>query len=174
MSNLSDHIRSIPDFPKKGINFKDITTLLKDPDAFHAAVSGFKEHYASVHVDKVIGIESRGFIFGAAMAHELGAGFVPVRKSGKLPAPTFKQEYTLEYGVDSVEIHKDAVLPGEKVLIHDDLLATGGTAAATCALVERMKGSIVGVSFLIELSFLKGRERLKPHDVFSLIHFDAE
>lgn len=174
MSKLSAHIRSIPDFPKKGINFKDITTLLKDPLAFQAAVSGFKEHYASAPIDKVVGIESRGFILGAVLAHELGAGFVPARKPGKLPAPTFRQEYKLEYGVDCIEIHKDAILPGEKILIHDDLLATGGTATATCTLVERMKGSIVGLSFLIELSFLNGRDRLKPHNIFSLIQYDAE
>lgn len=174
MSNLAAHIRSIPDFPKKGINFKDITTLLKDPHAFQAAVSGFKEHYASTSIDKVVGIESRGFILGAALAHQLRAGFVPVRKPGKLPAPTLKQEYTLEYGVDCIEIHKDAILPGEKILIHDDLLATGGTAAATCALVEQMQGSIIGLSFLIELSFLKGRQRLKPHNVFSLVQYDSE
>ncbi|MEX1138844.1 MAG: adenine phosphoribosyltransferase [Bacteroidota bacterium] len=174
MNDLSTHIRSIPNFPKQGINFKDITTLLKDPGAFRTAVSLFTEHYASTPVDKVVGIESRGFILGAALAHELGAGFVPVRKPGKLPAPTFRQEYKLEYGVDCIEIHKDAIRPGERILIHDDLLATGGTAAATCILVEQMKGSILGLSFLVELSFLKGRDRLKPHNVFSLIQYDAE
>ncbi|MEX2117109.1 MAG: adenine phosphoribosyltransferase [Bacteroidota bacterium] len=174
MSDLSSHIRSVPDFPKKGIIFKDITTLLKDPIAFQTAVSLLKDHYASTPVDKVIGIESRGFIFGGALAHLLGAGFVPARKPGKLPAPTIRQEYKLEYGVDCVEIHEDAIRPGDRVLIHDDLLATGGTAEATCSLVNRMQGSIVGLSFLVELSFLKGRDRLKPHNVFSLIQYDAE
>lgn len=174
MTNLSSHIRSIPDFPKKGINFKDITTLLKDSQAFQAAISLLKDHYASTPVDKVVGIESRGFIFGSVLAHQLGAGFVPARKPGKLPAATLRQEYKLEYGVDCIEIHKDAIRPGEHILVHDDLLATGGTAAATCRIVEQMKGSIVGLSFLIELSFLKGRERLKPYNIFSLIQYDAE
>lgn len=174
MTNLSSHIRSIPDFPKKGINFKDITTLLKDSQAFQAAISLLKDHYASTPVDKVVGIESRGFIFGSVLAHQLGAGFVPARKPGKLPAATLRQEYKLEYGVDCIEIHKDAIRSGEHILVHDDLLATGGTAAATCRIVEQMKGSIVGLSFLIELSFLKGRERLKPYNIFSLIQYDAE
>jgi len=174
VSDLSSHIRSVPDFPKQGINFKDITTLLKDPAAFQTAVSLLKDHYASTRVDKVVGIESRGFILGSVLAYHLGAGFVPVRKPGKLPAPTIRQEYELEYGVDCVEMHADAIRPGERILIHDDLLATGGTAEATCSLVNQMQGSIVGLSFLVELTFLKGRNRLKPHNVFSLIQYDAE
>jgi adenine phosphoribosyltransferase len=174
VKDLSSHIRSVPNFPKQGINFKDITTLLKDPGAFQSAVALLKDHYASTPVDKVVGIESRGFILGAALAHQLGAGFVPVRKPGKLPAPTIRQEYALEYGVDCVEVHSDAIRPGERILIHDDVLATGGTAAAACSLVKQMQGSIVGISFLIELTFLKGRDRLKPHNVFSLIQYDSE
>lgn len=174
VKDLSSHIRSVPNFPKQGINFKDITTLLKDPDAFQSAVALLKDHYASTAIDKVVGIESRGFILGSVLAHQLGAGFVPVRKPGKLPAQTIRQEYALEYGVDCVEIHSDAIQPGERILIHDDLLATGGTAGAACRLVKELQGSIVGLSFLIELTFLKGRERLKPYDVFSLIQYDSE
>jgi len=173
--DLSAYIRSVPDFPKPGIVFKDITTLLKDPVAFREALvqlhAGFRN---GPPVAKVVSVESRGFIFGAALAQLLGAGFVPARKPGKLPAKTVRQEYELEYGRDCIEIHEDAILAGENVLIHDDLLATGGTAAATCGLVEQMGGTIVGVSFLVELTFLKGRDRLKPHNVVSVIQYDRE
>ena len=172
--DLASSIRSVPDFPKKGIVFRDITTLLKDPASFKGALDTLADRYEAVHIDKIVGIESRGFIFGAALSDRLNVGFIPARKPGKLPAQTLKEEYELEYGRDSVEIHADAIKPGEHILIHDDLLATGGTAAATCRLVERMSGIIVGCSFLIELAFLNGRERLKGYDLFSIIQYHSE
>jgi adenine phosphoribosyltransferase len=174
MDNLTDSIRSIPDFPKKGIVFRDITTLLKNADALRTAVDLFAEKYKNSKIDKVIGIESRGFIFGAALAVRLGAGFVPVRKKGKLPAEVITEEYALEYGTDSIEIHIDAVKPGERVLLHDDLLATGGTMAAVIRLVEKLKADVAGISFLIELSFLEGRKNLQGHEIYSLIKYDKE
>lgn len=174
MHNLAASIRNVPDFPKKGIVFRDITTLLKDPKAFKHATEIFCEHYRNRHIGKIACIESRGFILGAAIALELGIGFVPIRKKGKLPAKTLKQEYALEYGTDSIEIHADAIQTGENVLIHDDLLATGGTVEAACKLVQGLGGNIVGLSFLIELNFLHGREKLKGHDIFSIIQYDAE
>jgi adenine phosphoribosyltransferase len=174
MHQLATSIRSVPDFPKKGIVFRDITTLLKDPRALQSAVDLLHERHRSERIDKVVGIEARGFILGAALALRLGAGFVPVRKRGKLPAETLREEYALEYGTDVVEIHADAVQRGERVLLHDDLLATGGTAAAGCRLIERMGGTIVGLSFLIELTFLNGRSKLPGYDVFSIIQYDSE
>ncbi len=174
MHRLATSIRNVPDFPKKGIVFRDITTLLKDPNAFREAAEIFYEHYKGTQIDKVACVEARGFIFGAALALRLGAGFVPIRKRGKLPAQTIRHEYALEYGTDSIEIHADAILPGENVLIHDDLLATGGTIAAACQLVERLGGKIVGLSFLVELSFLQGRGHLKGYDIFSIIQYDTE
>ncbi len=173
-SVLQQYIRSIPDFPKKGIVFRDITTLLKDKKAFQYTIEKFYERYKHLHIDKVVGIESRGFIFGSVLASKLEAGFVPVRKPKKLPAKTLRQEYQLEYGTDALEIHTDAITKGERVLIIDDLLATGGTASATCKLVDQLAGNIIGIAFLIELSFLKGREKLKGHDIFSLISYDSE
>jgi adenine phosphoribosyltransferase len=173
-TNLRSRIRSVPDFPKEGIVFRDITTLLKDADSFREAVRTFVDHYRDQGIQKVVAIESRGFILGAVLAHQLRAGFVPVRKPGKLPWRTLHQEYLLEYGSDAVEIHEDALSPGERVLVHDDLLATGGTAAATSELVQRLGGTIAGFSFLIELAFLKGREKLKGYDVFSILRFDSE
>ncbi len=154
--------------------FRDITTLLKDRRAFEEAVDIFCSHYRDRQIDKVVCVESRGFILGAALALRLKAGFVPIRKRGKLPAPTLQQEYALEYGTDIVEIHKDAITPGENVLIHDDLLATGGTITAACKLVEKLGGSITGLSFLVELSFLNGRAQLGAYDVFSIIQYDVE
>ncbi len=174
MDKLTDSIRSIPDFPKKGIVFRDITTLLKNADALRTVVDLFTEKYKNLKIDKVIGIESRGFIIGAALAVRLGAGFVPVRKKGKLPAEVVTEEYALEYGTDSIEMHIDAVKPGERVLLHDDLLATGGTMTAVIKLVEKLKAEIVGISFLIELSFLEGRKNLQEHEVYSLIKYDKE
>jgi adenine phosphoribosyltransferase len=174
MNQLSDSIRSIPDFPKKGVVFRDITTLLKDPDALKKSVDLFSEKYRTSKIDKIICIESRGFIIGSALAVNLGAGFVPVRKKGKLPAEVITEQYALEYGTDSIEMHIDAIRPGDRVLLHDDLLATGGTMCATIRLVEKLKAKIVGVSFLIELSFLNGRNRLKEYDVYSLIIYDQE
>jgi adenine phosphoribosyltransferase len=172
--SLASYIRTVPDFPKQGIMFRDITTLLKDAGAFERAVDVLYARYKDERISKVVCVESRGFILGAALALRLHAGFVPVRKKGKLPAATVCQEYALEYGTDAIEIHRDAISKGETVLIHDDLLATGGTVSATCKLVESIGGAIVGLSFLIELSFLKGRARLGSYDVFSIIEYDAE
>jgi adenine phosphoribosyltransferase len=173
-NDLRNIIRSIPDFPKKGIVFRDITTLLKDKEAFRKSIDILFEIYKSVPIDKVVSIESRGFIFGSVLAYKLHSGFIPVRKPKKLPAKTIKEEYQLEYGTDSLEIHIDAIKNGEKVLIVDDLLATGGTVQAVCRLVEKLGGEIVGLAFLIELSFLKGREKLKGYDVYSIIKYDSE
>ncbi len=172
--NLENKIRTIPDFPKKGIMFKDITPVLKDPEALAYCVDTVYEKYKNKGITKVIGIESRGFIIGAALAYRLGVGFVPIRKPGKLPAETIRQEYQLEYGTDAIEIHKDAIVHGEKVLLHDDVLATGGTMEAACKLVNQLGGVIVGLSFLIELSFLNPRKKLKNYDIFSLISYDSE
>lgn len=171
VKELKNSIRDIPDFPKKGIIFKDITTLLKDGGKFQKAVDCIVERYKDKKIDKVASIEARGFIFGSAVAYKLGAGLIPVRKKGKLPHETRKVEYELEYGKDSLEIHRDAINPGDRVLIIDDLLATGGTMKAACELIEMMGGKIVEVAFLIELTFLKGRDRLKGNQVFSLIEF---
>jgi len=172
--DLRNIIRSIPNFPKKGIVFRDITTLLKDGRAFGRAVDQFAEHYRDARITTVVSTEARGFILGGAIAMKLGAGFVPARKPGKLPAATTKESYALEYGTDSVEIHIDAIKRGDRVLVHDDLLATGGTAGATCKLVDRLGGTVVGVCFLIELTFLHGREHLGNYDVYSLISYDSE
>ncbi|MBP1655501.1 MAG: adenine phosphoribosyltransferase [Bacteroidetes bacterium] len=171
---LKNTIRSIPDFPKKGIVFRDITTLLKNPVAFNLAADLLYERYRDSRIAKVVSAESRGYILGSVLAYRLHAGFVPVRKPGKLPAETIREEYKLEYGSDVLEMHTDAVQKGERVLVHDDLLATGGTIEATCRLVERAGGVIVGLAFLIELDFLKGRDRLKHYDVFSLIRYESE
>jgi adenine phosphoribosyltransferase len=173
-SHLVSTIRTVPDFPKQGIMFRDITTLLKDRRAFHEAVDILCAHYGGQRIDKVACVESRGFILGAALALRLDAGFVPIRKKGKLPAAKLQQEYALEYGTDMIEIHRDAITAGEHVLIHDDLLATGGTITAACKLVENLGGTISGLSFLIELSFLKGRTQLGAYDVFSIIQYDTE
>lgn len=172
--DLIASIRSIPDFPKKGIVFRDITTLLKDRVAFNRAIDILHEHYRSKEISKVVSVESRGFIFGAPLAYTLGAGFVPVRKPKKLPAETIREEYKLEYGTDAVEIHKDGISSEDRVLIVDDLLATGGTILATAKLVERLGATIVSLGFLIELSFLNARERLQAYDVFSVIRYDSE
>ena len=172
--DLEKLIRTVPDFPKKGIMFKDITTLLKDKDGLETALNNLYELAKDKKITKVVGIESRGFILGGALAVKLNAGFVPVRKPGKLPAALISESYILEYGTDSIEIHKDAIQPGDIVLIHDDLLATGGTMEAACKLVEKLGAKVVQASFLIELSFLKGREKLKGYDVQSLIVYDNE
>jgi adenine phosphoribosyltransferase len=169
--NLRECIRDVPDFPKPGILFKDITTLLKDKAAFKHVIDSFAAHYGTQNVDQIVGIESRGFIFGAALAYQLGIGFVPVRKPNKLPASKQRMEYSLEYGTDCVEIHSDALEPGQNALIIDDLLATGGTAAATAALVEKLGARVAGLGFLIELSFLNGRDRLTGYDIHSLIQY---
>ena len=170
--DLASTIRSVPDFPIEGILFYDITTLLKNPEALKASVDQLVDHYKDVGVEVVVGMESRGFIFGMPMAYQMGIGFVPVRKPGKLPAETVSESYDLEYGTNTLEIHVDAIEKGQKVLIVDDLLATGGTAKATCNLVEKLGGEIVGVAFVIELNFLKGREKLQSYDIFSLLQYD--
>jgi adenine phosphoribosyltransferase len=171
LKDLSNAIRDVPDFPKKGILFKDITTLLKDGKMLRKAVDALYEDYKDSKVDKVIGVEARGFIFAPAVAYKLGAGFVPVRKPGKLPAKTRSVTYELEYGTDTLQMHEDAITKGEKVLIIDDLLATGGTAAGVVKLVQELGGEVVGVGFLIELEFLKGREKLKDVEVNAIIKY---
>ncbi len=171
MLNLSDYIRDIKDFPKQGIIFKDITTLLQDKNAFEHSMELLYQHYKNEKIDKVVGIESRGFIGGAVLAYKLGAGFVPVRKKGKLPSDVLQQEYQLEYGTSAVEIHVDSIAKGERVLIHDDVLATGGTAEATCQLVEKLGGKIIGLSFIIELSFLHPQKKNSHHNIFSLLQY---
>jgi adenine phosphoribosyltransferase len=165
-------IRAVPDFPKPGILFYDITTLLKDKAGFAQLIDAFAAYYIGKQIDLVLGIEARGFIFGPALAYRLNAGFVPVRKPGKLPAETLTVKYDLEYGSDSLQIHKDAIAPGQRVIIVDDLLATGGTMLATVDLVTRMGGSIAGLAVAIELDFLKGRAKFPEYDVFSLMHYD--
>jgi adenine phosphoribosyltransferase len=167
-------IREIPDFPKPGIGFKDITPLLADPAGLDAAVAGLAEQARPLNVDVVIGAEARGFLMGPALARELGAGFVLARKPGKLPHETVRAEYLLEYGTDALDLHSDAVSSGARVLVHDDLLATGGTARALCQLVEMLGGTVAGCQFLIELTFLDGRERLSDYDVRALITYDSE
>jgi len=169
---LKKLIREVPDFPKKGILFYDITTLLRDKIGFATLIDLFAERYIGQHIDLILGMEARGFIFGPALAYRLNAGFVPVRKPGKLPASTARVEYELEYGSNTLEIHKDAIDNGQRVLIVDDLLATGGTAEATARLASSLGGDIVGLAFVVELDFLHGREKLKPHDVFSLLHYE--
>jgi adenine phosphoribosyltransferase len=172
--DLRAHIRDIPDFPKPGIVFKDITPLLLDHRAMRAAVGQLADWARPRRVDLVVAAEARGFILGGVLAHELGAGFVPARKPGKLPAEVVTAEYILEYGIDALEMHADALAHGARVLIHDDLLATGGTARALADLVERLGGTVVGCAFLVELSFLDGRRRLEGFDVHTLLAFDAE
>lgn len=172
--DLKTKIRTIPHFPKQGIMFKDITTLLKEPEAFRYAVQKFKEYYKDKKIDLVVGPESRGFIFGSILAHELGVGFAPIRKPGKLPAEVEREEYELEYGKDAIEIHKDAIKKGTNVLIVDDLLATGGTAGAAIRLIERLEGKVIGLAFLIELSYLNPRKKFNGYDVFSLINYEEE
>jgi len=165
-------VRTVPDFPKPGILFYDITTLLKDKKGFAQLIDALAAHYIGKDIDLVLGIEARGFIFGPALAYRLNAGFVPVRKPHKLPAPTARVAYDLEYGTDALEIHLDAIQPGQRVVIVDDLLATGGTMEATIQLVRQLGGRIAGLAFAVELDFLKGRERFSDLDVFSLLHYD--
>ena len=171
---LKKHIRSIKDFPKKGIMFRDITTLLKEPEAFNKALDELLSFTDGVKIDKIVGIESRGFIFGSLLAQKLDVGFILARKPGKLPAETESATYQLEYGEDKIEMHKDAINPGDKVLLHDDLLATGGTAEAVTKLIEKLGGEVVQISFLVELSFLNGKDKLAGYDIKSLIVYDDE
>lgn len=168
---LKDYIRNIPDFPKPGILFRDITTLLKDKGAFKLAVDTLANRYKKKKIDVVVAVEARGFILGGAIAHKIGAGFVPVRKMGKLPAETNSVTYALEYGTDTLEIHQDAITSGNRVLIVDDLLATGGTVKAVTDLVKKQKAKIIGIAFLIELTDLKGRDKLKDYPLYSLIKY---
>ncbi len=172
-ADLRSLIREVPDFPRPGIGFKDITPLLADADALAAAVAGLADSARALRVDCVIAAEARGFLLGPALALELGAAFALARKPGKLPHQTVAVEYELEYGAGTLELHADAIAPGMRVLVHDDLLATGGTAAALCALTEMVGAQVAGCGFLVELAFLGGRERLEPHDVHSLITYDA-
>jgi adenine phosphoribosyltransferase len=169
---LKQLIRAVPDFPKPGILFYDITTLLKDKTGFAQLIDAFAQHYIGKDIDLVLGIEARGFIFGPALAYRLNAGFVPVRKPKKLPAPVERVQYDLEYGSDSLEIHRDAIRPGQRVILVDDLLATGGTMDATVQLVEKLGGVVAGIAVAIELDFLKGRAKFPTLDVFSLLHYD--
>src|SRR5438876_8442025 len=169
---LKKLIREVPDFPKKGILFYDITTLLKDKVGFATLINALSEHYMEKKVDLIVGIEARGFIFAPALAYRLNAGFVPVRKPKKLPAKTASVSYSLEYGTDTLEIHEDAVKPGQRVIVCDDLLATGGTAAATAKLIQQLGGTIEGAAFAVELTFLNGRSKLNGVDVFALIQYD--
>ena len=170
--HLKALIREVPDFPKKGILFYDITTLLKDKVGFATLIDALSEHYLNSQVDVVLAIEARGFIFGPALAYRLNAGFVPIRKPGKLPAETVKWSYELEYGIDTLEIHKDAVRPGQRVIIVDDLLATGGTANACVQLAKSLGADIAGLGFVVELDFLNGRTKFQGTEVFSLLHYD--
>ena len=169
--SLKELIREVPNFPKPGINFYDITTLLKDKAGFRQTIDALANHYRDTGVDLVIGIEARGYFFAPALALELGAGFVPVRKPRKLPHTVQSIEYELEYGTDQLEIHVDAIEPGQKVLIIDDVMATGGTASAVARLVDLLKGDVVGLGFVIELTFLKGRNKLQGRDVFTLLQY---
>jgi len=171
MNELKQKIREVPDFPKAGILFYDLTTLLGDREGLRMAIDALTAPFEGQEIDQVLGIESRGFIFAPTVAYRLGAGFVPVRKPGKLPYKIISASYKLEYGEDSVEIHEDAIKPGQRVLIIDDLIATGGTAAATVQLVEALGGVVVGLAFLVELESLKGREKLAGHEVFSLLKY---
>jgi adenine phosphoribosyltransferase len=171
IERLKSLIRDVPDFPQKGIVFKDITPLLADEVAFSSVIDMIVVHFGRGNVDKVVGIEARGFILASPVAYHFGAGFVPVRKADKLPWQTESQEYELEYGTETLEIHRDAFEPGERVLIVDDVLATGGTAQATAKLVERLDGKVIGIACLIELSFLKGRDKLRGHDFYSLLSY---
>lgn len=169
--HLEDRIRDIPDFPQKGVLFKDITPLLQDAQAYRSAMDRLAAHYAGAGIEMVVGVESRGFIFGSTLAYLLNCGFVPVRKFGKLPSQTVSVEYALEYGTNIVEVHNDAIKPGQRVLIVDDLLATGGTVSAAIELIELLGGQIAGIAFLVELTYLKGREHLSNYDVFALIKY---
>jgi adenine phosphoribosyltransferase len=169
--DLKQHIRSVPDFPKAGILFYDITTLLRDPEGFRLTVDMLSTPFAGQDIDVVVGIESRGFILGAAVAHKIGAGFVPIRKPGKLPAKAIKETYDLEYGKDALEIHEDAVQAGQRVLIVDDVLATGGTAAAAVQLIRKLGGELHGLAFLIELLFLNGRQKIAQERMYSVLQY---
>lgn len=169
--DLKNHIRDIPDFPKEGIIFKDITTLLRNKDAFKESIDRLALKFQDQRIDHIVGVEARGFIFGAALAYKMGVGFIPVRKKGKLPGKTKSVTYDLEYGTDSLEIHEDAVEPKSRILIVDDLLATGGTIEAASKLIQEQNAEVAGIAFLIELKFLKGKDKLKDFDVYSVLEY---
>jgi len=169
--DLKSKIRSIKDFPKEGIDFKDITTVLGDKEAFHECIYKMAEQLRDKEIDIIVGPEARGFLIGAPLAYELGVGFVPIRKPGKLPYETISYEYELEYGTDTLEMHKDAIKPGQKVAIIDDLLATGGTALSACKMIEKLGGEVSAIGFFIELDFLNGRNSLKDYNVYSIVKF---
>jgi adenine phosphoribosyltransferase len=173
-AELKKSIRRIPDWPKKGVVFRDVTTLWKDARLFKASIDIFYRHYRKQKIDKILGIEARGFVVGAPLAEKLGVGFVPARKPGKLPCETVTERYTLEYNTEGLQVHKDAIKKGERVLVVDDLIATSGTASAAAKLVESLGGVVVGFAFLIELSFLHGREKLKGYDIFSIVTYNSE
>jgi adenine phosphoribosyltransferase len=168
---LKEKIRDLPDWPQKGVLFRDITTVLKDPEAFKAAIDALAGQVKDLSFDAIVAVESRGFIFGATLAYKLGKGFIPVRKKGKLPCKTISQTYDLEYGTDTIQMHEDAISQGQKVLVVDDLIATGGSARATAALVEQLGGSVEAFAFLIELTFLDGRKKLEGHRIISLVKY---
>lgn len=172
--SIKSKIRAVPDWPKKGIMFRDVTTLVKDPEGLKETIDFLHNRYQGKEIDKVVGIESRGFIFGAPLAYMLGCGFILVRKPGKLPADVVSEEYSLEYGTDKIEIHKDAIKKGDKVLLIDDLLATGGTMAAARNLVKKLGAEVVECTFVVELVDLKGREKLKGENIFSIVEFEGE
>ena len=174
MNDIRNYIRNVPDFPKKGIQFKDITTLTQNGKSFAKVIDLFDEKFRDLKIDVIVGIESRGFIFGGALAYKWGIGFVPVRKPGKLPAEKIREEYELEYGTDALEIHTDSIKKGQRILIIDDLLATGGTISATVNLIERLGGEIAGMAFVIELSFLNGRDKVNKYNIVSLVDYDGE
>ena len=174
MEELKKHIRQIPGFPKEGINFIDITTIIKKGPQFAQIIDLMYDHFKDKPVDAVLGIEARGFIPASALAYKMGIGFIPVRKPGKLPAKTIREEYSLEYGTDAVEMHVDALDGCKNILVIDDLLATGGTVCAACRLVEKAGGTVQGVGFMVELDFLNGREKIKNYDILSLVHYDSE
>lgn len=169
--DLTEHIRTVPDFPIPGVSFKDITTLLNHPEAFRASIQVMADRYRDQKIDRIVGVEARGFIFAAPLAYELGIGLVPVRKKGKLPAECLQQTYDLEYGQDVVEMHCDAIQPGERVVVVDDVIATGGTLAAACQLVEAAGGTVVEALAVLELDFLKGREKLQGRPIHTIVHF---
>ena len=172
--DLKATIRSIHDWPIKGVIFRDITTLMQDPDAFREACDRFVDRYKDMNVDKIVGIDARGFVFGAVLAYRLGIGFIPVRKKGKLPCETIQETYSLEYGEDTLEIHADAIAPGERVVIVDDLIATGGTVGATVKLVKKLEAELLECAFIVELPDLGGRKQIPGVDIFSLVEFDGE
>lgn len=169
--DLKKYIRNIPDFPQKGVMFKDITTLIKEPKPFKYVIDAIVNHYKNEKIDKVVSVEARGYIFGGVIAYHLNCGFVPVRKPGKLPAETLSKEYTLEYGSNIIEIHRDAIKEGERILVFDDLLATGGTVLATCQLIEQLGGTVVSCAFITKLTYLQGDDKLKDYKIFSLIDY---